>query len=62
MTTDFADFDASTLNIVVGESGQAFSPHYLDQWPAWYNGKTFKLPFSAMSVEQSAAHKLILQP
>lgn len=62
MTTDFADLDASTLNIVVGESGQVFSPHYLDQWPAWYNGKTFKLPFSSNSVEQSAAHKLILQP
>jgi penicillin amidase len=62
MTTDFADLDSSTLNIVVGESGQVFSTHYLDQWPAWYSGKTFKLPFSANSVEQSAVHKLVLKP
>ena len=62
MTTDFADLDASTLNIVVGESGQVLSTHYLDQWPAWYSGKTFTLPFSDASVNAAAVHKLILEP
>jgi penicillin amidase len=62
MTTDFADLDASTLNIVVGQSGQILSPHYLDQWPAWYSGTTFKLPFPESTVQQSTTHRLILQP
>jgi penicillin amidase len=62
MTTDFSNLDASTLNIVVGQSGQILSPHYLDHWPAWYEGKTFQLPFSDESVNKAAIHRLTLTP
>ncbi|HSB75968.1 MAG TPA: penicillin acylase family protein, partial [Terriglobales bacterium] len=31
-TVDLADLDHSTLNIVTGQSGNLFSPYYMDQW------------------------------
>lgn len=62
LTVDLASLDASTLNLVTGESGQLGSPYYMDQFPAWYEGWTFALPFSASAVEKSHAHALILEP
>ncbi len=62
MTVNFADLDSSTLNIVAGESGQVLSEHYLDQWPEWYDGTTFILPFSTKNVNAAAVHRLTLQP
>jgi penicillin amidase len=62
MTVDLSDLDASRLNIVSGQSGQIFSPYYMDHWDAWYNGSTFALPFSAAAVDHSAAHRLELRP
>ena len=62
MTVDFANLDESTLNIVTGESGNIFSPHYLDQWKAWYEGTTYALPFSEQAVERAANHRLQLIP
>ena len=62
MTVDFSDLDGSTLNIVTGQSGQIFSPYFMDQWKAWYEGTTFPLPFSTESVRRSTKHTLTLQP
>lgn len=62
MTVDFSDLDASTFNIVMGESGQIFSPYYKDQWPAWYGNTTFTLAYSDGAVGKAEAHQLILQP
>ncbi len=62
LTVDFSNLDASTLNIVTGESGNIFSPNFLDQWTAWYNGSTFSLPFSPGAVQSSGRHRLQLQP
>ena len=62
LTWNFADFDASTLNLVTGESGVFLSPHYMDQWAAWYGGSTFPLPFSQAAVEKHRAHELTLVP
>ena len=59
---DFANLDESTLNIVTGESGNIFSPHYMDQWKAWYEGTTYALPFSEQAVEHAANHRLQLIP
>lgn len=61
-TADLANLDASTLNLVTGESGTFLSPYYMDQWRAWYSGTTFVLPFSKTAVENAAAHRLILVP
>ena len=34
----------------------------MDQWEAWYEGRTFSLPFSKDVVERTRAHVLVLQP
>ena len=62
MTIDFSNLDASALNIVTGQSGQLFSPHYLDQWSAWMEGRSFRFPFSDSAVEQGKRHELRLEP
>jgi penicillin amidase len=61
-TADLSKLDASTLNVVTGNSGNFLSPYYMDQWNAWYTGYTFLLPFSQTAVEKSATHRLVLQP
>ncbi|MFB3916069.1 MAG: penicillin acylase family protein [Terriglobales bacterium] len=62
MTVDFSDLDASTLNIVTGQSGQIFSSYYKDQWPAYYEGRTFPLAFSPSAVKRTRVHELVLEP
>ncbi len=62
MTVDLADLDQSTLNLVTGEAGNLFSPYYLDQWKAWYEGFTFAWPFSDAAVEKTRAHELVMEP
>jgi penicillin G amidase len=62
LTVDFADLDASTLNIVTGESGNFTSPYFMDQWQAWYQGATFTLPFSPEAVRKARVHELKLEP
>ena len=62
LTWNFANFDDSTLNLVTGESGIFLSPHYMDQWAAWYGGSTFAFPFSPAAVEKKRAHEMTLVP
>jgi penicillin amidase len=61
-TADLSNLDASTLSLVTGEAGNFLSPYYMDQWKAWYNGYTFVLPYSKTAVENSAMHRLMLEP
>ena len=61
-TWNFADFDKSTLNLVTGESGIFLSKHYMDQWPAWYGGRTFNFAFSPEKVEKRKRHEMTLEP
>jgi penicillin amidase len=62
MTVDFSNLDASTMNIVTGQSGQIFSPHYLDQWHAWMKGRSFVFAFSDGAVDRARRHELRLEP
>jgi penicillin amidase len=62
LTVDFSDLDNSTLNIVNGQSGNIFDEHYNDQWSAYYDGRTFSLPFSDAAVQRTGVHHLRLQP
>ncbi len=57
-TADTANWDNSLLNIVIGESSHRFSPHYKDQWDAYYNGTSFKMQFHR--VEQKS--RLVFEP
>ena len=62
MTVDLSNLDQSTLNLVTGESGNFLSPHYMDQWKAWYEGFTFLWPSSKQAVEKATVHRLVLEP
>jgi penicillin amidase len=62
MTVDFANLDDSEFNVLTGQSGQIFSPYYMDQWQAWYKGFSFRMPFSDVAVAKAKSHELILAP
>lgn len=61
-TMDWSNIDASTENIVLGESGNPLSPYFRDQWPAYYNGTTFSMPFTPAAVVAQTQHVLRLVP
>ena len=61
-TVDFGDLDRTTLNVVLGQSGNVSSPWYMDQFGAWLAGTTYPLPFSQTAVHASATHMLTLVP
>jgi len=42
---DLADWENSRNNITIGQSGQPFSGHFMDQWEAYYTGQSFPMPF-----------------
>ena len=62
LTVDFSNLDRTTLNIVIGQSGDPLSPYYIDQWPHWYHGTTFRLAFTDAAVQSNTAHTLTLVP
>jgi penicillin G amidase len=61
-TIDWSNVDGATEDITMGESGDPLSTHYRDQWPYWYGGTTFALPFSDQAVAAATSHTLRLEP
>jgi len=61
-TMDWNDVDGSTQNIVLGESGNVYSPYFRDQWKDYYGGTTFGLPYSDAAVTAATKHTLRLLP
>jgi penicillin amidase len=61
-TADLADLDHSTLNIVLGQSGDPDSPWFMSQWSAWYHGTTLPMPFTNPAVDAATTHTLTLTP
>jgi penicillin amidase len=59
-TADLSDLDHSTLNLVLGESGNPASVWFLDQWAAWYDGTTLPMPFSTAATNAATKHTLTL--
>jgi penicillin amidase len=49
---DLSDWDHSLNNITIGESGQFLSPHYKDQWSAYYSGHSFPMQFGKVDAKQ----------
>ncbi len=45
MVVDLGDLEKSVQNLVVGESGFVASPHYKDEWKAYYSGASFPMEF-----------------
>jgi len=61
-TANLADLDQSTLNVVLGQSGNPASPWFMDQFSWWYSGKTFPLPYTDAVVQSVTTHTLTLTP
>ena len=61
-TMDWSNIDGSTEDIVLGESGNPFSPYFSDQWAEYYGGITFALPFTPAAVVAQTRHTLRLLP
>jgi penicillin amidase len=61
-TADLSDPDRTTLNIVLGQSGNVTSPWYMDQFPAWLRGTTYSLPFTSAAAHATTTHTLVLTP
>lgn len=59
---DLADFDQSLMNITLGQSGHYLSPHYRDQFDAWYNGRGLPSAFSEKAEAAVRKHHLTLSP
>ena len=62
LTVDFSDFDHTTLNIVLGESGNPLSPWFMDQFPAWYHNAAGTRPYTPAAVQSATTHTLTLTP
>ena len=62
MVVDFSNLENSVQNITLGESGEALSPYYQDQFDAWYHGRSFPMLFSDQAVEKNTRHELVLEP
>jgi penicillin amidase len=45
---DLSNWDRSLMNLTLGQSGQAFSLHYSDQWDEYYVGRSFLRPFTTI--------------
>ena len=61
-TTDLGNADRTTLNVVVGQSGNPVSPWYMDQFDDWLQGRTYTLPFNGGIPQGSTMHTLTLTP
>jgi penicillin amidase len=61
-TTDLVNPDSTTLNIVLGQSGDPVSPWYMDQFQDWLHGRTYTMPFSPGATQAATTHTLTLTP
>jgi len=60
---DLADPAGATMTLPQGESGEAGSAWYLDQWPSWTAGVALPLPFGRdRGGAEAGAHTLVLRP
>ncbi len=58
---DVGNWDRSTWVNLTGESGHAYSAHYVDQADAWATGHTYPWPFSSAAVGASTVDTLTLR-
>jgi penicillin amidase len=61
-TADLSDPDRTTLNLVLGQSGNPASPWYMDQFQSWLHGATYPLPFTPAATQPTITHTLTLTP
>lgn len=59
---DWADPDAFSLNLTLGQSGHPLSPHFDDFLPAFLDGTPWTVPFTRPAVEARTGTRLVLEP
>jgi len=62
MIVDLSDLDNSLTVHTTGESGHAFSKHYIDLAPLWAAGKYYPMVWSTQQVQAAAVDRLTLKP
>ena len=62
MVVDLQDLDRSTWVDLTGSSGHPGSVHYMDQFQAWADGRTFPWPFTSGAETAAADQRLTLRP
>ncbi len=62
MVSDLSDLDDSLMEITAGESGQAASPYYRDEFQEWFHGHGISAPFSEAAEDKTRAHRLTFVP
>ena len=58
MVVDLGDLEHSFANLATGESAQWLSPHYKDQWDAYYAGRSFPMQYGKVD----AKNVLVVKP
>ena len=56
------NWDETRLGIPLGQSGDASSPHYTDQFEAWRTGKPQIFPFSEKAVKDAVKSTVVYRP
>lgn len=59
---DLSNWDASLMNITLGQSGQYASRHYRDQFDIWFEGRGLPSAFSGKAESARRKHTLTLTP
>jgi penicillin G amidase len=62
MVVNLADLNQSRWVNLTGESGHAYSKHYVDQTDRWAAGRTYIWPFTVGAVRNATADVLTLHP
>ena len=62
MVSDLSDLDDSLMEITAGESGQAASAYYRDEFQEWFHGHGIPAPFSEAAEDKTRAHRLTFVP
>lgn len=53
MNASLGDWDASLLNLPIGESGHIASPHYRDEWEAYYDATGLPMQFGKVDAKST---------
>ena len=57
MVVDLGNLESSLANLTPGQSGHFLSPHYKDQFDAYYTGGSFPMQFQKVTAEDTLTFK-----
>jgi acyl-homoserine lactone acylase PvdQ len=57
---DLGAWDNSLMNVTTGQSAQALSGHYTDQWSRYYQGLSYPMQFNKVDADDTL--EMVPQP